>query len=165
MRKVRVLALALALCAGGLATADVQVGEIRAAQAREGVTLRETPRALATVLATLPYGTRVSVLEVQGRVARVTVAGTGATGWVRSSDIVEPPVLTGRTVAATGGAGGTTASDVSAAGRQFDDATEADYKASHAELQAAYPLLDALEKKTPSEAEITAFVRDGRLGR
>jgi hypothetical protein len=166
MTRVRILGIVLALVAGGIVYADVQVGETRAVQARSGVPLREEPKTLANVLATVPYGTQVRVLEVRSFFARVSVSTTGATGWVRSGDLVEPPVLTGRVASrTTASAGYASTSDVSAAGRQFDDSIEGTYKASRAELAQAYALVDALEKKAPATAEVEAFIRDGRLGR
>jgi hypothetical protein len=166
MTRARVLGLLLALAAGGIAFAEVQVGETRAVQARSGVPLREEPKALAKVVATVPYGTQVRVLEIQTFFARVSVSTTGATGWVRSADLVEPPVLTGKTPQrTTASAGYASTADVSAAGRQFDDSTEGAYKATRAELAQAYALVDAIEKKSPSPEEVETFIRDGRLGR
>ena len=71
--------------------------------------------------------------------------------------------LTGRGAAAGGG----TSADVSLAGRQFDETTEGELKATEADLARAYPLVDALEGKRvkPGSDELDAFIAEGRLGR
>ena len=164
LRRVHVIGFVLALAAGGVVWADLQVGDVRSTQSRNGVALREAPKGLAKATRLLPYGTRVSVLAVEGTYARVRTI-EGVEGWVRSSDLVEPSALTGG--GANGPRGATTfsSSEVSAAGRQFDEETEGSYRRTSANLDAAYRLVDALEGKTPPFEEIEAFVRDGRLGR
>ena len=65
------------------------------------------------------------------------------------------------------GAGRVSSADVSAAGRQFDDETEGTYRASSAELAAAYGVVDEIERKTPKPGalETYAFIAQGGLGR
>src|SRR5262245_47860473 len=162
--RLRLLALLLVLTAAGGVAADVRVGDVREAQARDGVSLREGPGALTKLVKLLPYRTRVTVQEVKGTYARVLVVD-GATGWVRSNDLVQPGTLTG-----PGGRGGGTvagSADISAAGRQFDEATEQRYRGERLDLEAAYRALDAIEKATPAPGDpaIQAFIAEGRLGR
>lgn len=157
---MRWLGWCLALAVAGAAAAELKVGSERAAQARGGVALREAPKPLARILRTLPFGERVVVQEVSGFYARVRCK-EGALGWVRAADIVEPAALRGSGSGAQAGA----TPDVSAAGRQFDESTEKKYRASEAQLEAAYKQVDALEGRTPKGAEIEAFIREGRLGR
>jgi hypothetical protein len=156
--------LLLALAAGGAVFADVRVGDVREAQVKSGVPVREAPKALAKVTGTLAYRTRVRVEEVSGSYARVST-DAGLAGWVKTGDLVMPGTLTGGGTAAAGGAA--SSSDVSAAGRQFDQSIEGEYRASRAELAAAYAAVDALEAKSfrPGAPEVHAFVVDGRLGR
>jgi uncharacterized protein YgiM (DUF1202 family) len=164
--RMRVFFLVAALAAGGVAWAEVRVGEVRSTQAKAGVAMRETPRTLGKVLQSLAYGTRVTVVEVSGYFAKVRT-DEGTEGWVRAADLVEPGALTQGGAGAVAGARDVSSTDVSAAGRQFDEGTEGRYKAESAELDRAYGILDALEKKSlsPDSPEVIAFVRDGRLGR
>ena len=162
----RAWGLAVALAVGGIVFADVQPGQVRSAQVKAGMTIREAPKPLGKVVQTLAYGTRVTVVAISGYYAQVRT-DDGVTGWVRSADLVEPGALTGAGAYGASGAGRVASADVSAAGRQFDEGTEGRYKASSAELSAAYAALDALESKgpKPGSPEVEAFIRDGKLGR
>lgn len=164
--KLRALALFWVLGVGGLAAADLQPGETRAIQARDGVSAWSEPRALSARTGRLPFATRVTVAEVKAPWARVT-GDNDVTGWVRVSDLVEPGSLTGtaaRTAASR--AGSAASADVSLAGRQFDEAVEGELKVSDADLARAYPLVDALEAKSfkSGDPEVERFLREGRLG-
>lgn len=158
--------LILALAIGPVAAADVTQGEVRSVQARDGVVLREAAKALAKSVATLPYGTRVRVTDVASFYAKVRT-DEGVEGWLRASDVVAPSALTGGGSAGPVEGARVASSDLSAAGRQFDEGTEGKYRASAAQLDAAYRLVDALEQKgpRPDSAEVEEFVRTGRLGR
>src|SRR5437870_2747034 len=149
------VASALALAAGALAPhragSDVKEGDIRTAQAKAGVAMREKPRPLAKLVAMLPYGTRVRVQEVESYYAQVKVEGVGE-GWVRAADLVEPTSLTGPGAYGPQGAGQVASADVTAAGRQlvssgrqFDKKTENTYRRMDESLNAAYPVVDQLE--------------------
>lgn len=162
--RIRAVALLSVLALGGLACvvyAEVTAGDARAVQQRDGAVLRAEPRAFATASARLPFGTRVTVQEVIGLWARVT-ATSGETGWLRTSDIVQAGALT----SAQARTGSVASADVSLAGRQFDDPTEQAYKATRADLEAAYRLVDQIEARTAKAGspELVAFIRDGRLG-
>ena len=135
--------------------------DVRSAEPRDGAVLRKVARPLAEVVTRLAYGTRVTVLELTGAFARVRT-DDGTEGWVKTSEIVAPAVLTGG-----GAAGPSSQADVTAAGRQFDESTQSDFQASSAEIQAAYAQVDAIEKATlkPGDAGVLTFISDGRLGR
>jgi hypothetical protein len=141
--------------------AEVTVGETRAVQPRDGVVLRTEPKPLGARVENLAFGARVVVQEVQGAWARVT-APAGATGWVRTSDLVQAGALT----SAKARSGVVASSDVSLAGRQFDEATERGYRATKAELDAAYRLVDEVERRSlrADSPELVAFIREGHLG-
>ena len=168
--RARWIALFLVAAVGGLAVADVSPGEVRSVQARSGTVLREAGKPLAKSVASLPYGTRVRVLAVAAGYAQVRT-DEGQEGWVRSTSIVAPSALTG------GGAQGpptgdgrqfnVASSDVSAAGRQFDEGTEGRYRASGPELERGYRLVDELQGKgpRPDSPEVEQFIVEGRLGR
>jgi hypothetical protein len=164
--RARVWALVCVLGFGGFAAAEVVPGEVRAVQVRGGVPAWKEPRVLSGKVGLIPFATRVTVDEVRAPWVRVTADG-GVAGWVRASDIVEPGSLTGTAArAASGRAGAAGTADVSLAGRQFDESLEGELKVSDADLQRAYPLVDALEAKSfrPGDPEIEKFLRDGRLG-
>lgn len=161
--RMRSLGLWLALCAVGVVYAEVKAGDVRSAQPKDGATLRATSKLFAEITGKLPYGTRVTVVAVEGAVAQVRT-DDGKTGWVRTSEIVQPSTLTG------GGATGpldTRSAEVAAAGRQFDATIEGGHRASSAELGAAYGRLDALmgQSYKPGSPEIQAFIVEGGLGR
>jgi hypothetical protein len=149
------------------------VGDIRAVVSRQGTSLRERPSALARPSAALPHAAQVRVEEVRGRWIRVTAlpregvpADTG--GWLRASQTVQPFALTmaGRQAPREGRVtGGLSSAELSAAGRQFDAATEDGYRQSRADLQRAYALLDGVEEATPDPETVNRFVLEGRLGR
>jgi hypothetical protein len=159
--RARTLGLLFALAVGGVVVGDVTPGETRAVQAREGAWVRAEAKSLATKVKRLPLGTRVTVQEVNGAWAHVS-SDDGTTGWLRTSELVEPGALTGH--AAAQAAGGS--ADVSLAGRQFDEATEGEMRATEADLNAAYPLVDEMEKKSikPGSPELDQFIAEGRLG-
>jgi hypothetical protein len=141
------------------AQAELTVGATRSAQPREGLTLREEPKALGKKLRTLPYGTPVKVLETKELWARVEAAG-GGPGWARSSEIVEPTSLTG----AAAYRGTLSSADVTAAGRQFSEKIEKTYRTMAPQLNTVYPLVDQIEREQPTDAEVEAFIAEGKLG-
>jgi len=160
--RMRSFGLLLAFAAVGVVYAEVRPGDVRSAQPKDGATLRAAAKPFGEITGKLPYGTRVTVLAVEGAFAQVRT-DDGRTGWVRSSEVVQPSVLTG------GGASGpidTRSAEVAAAGRQFDAEIEGGHRASSAELNAAYSQVDALVSKSyqPGNAEIQAFIVEGRLG-
>lgn len=164
--KLRVLALSCVLGFGAVAAADLLPGETRAVQVRGGVPAWKEPRVLSGKAGLIPFATRVTVDEVKAPWVRVT-ADNGVSGWVRTTDVVEPGSLTGTAAReAAGRVGGAATADVSLAGRQFDETLEGELKTTDADLQRAYPLVDALEGKSfkPGDPEVEKFLRDGRLG-
>lgn len=173
--------LALAVAAGfwgSHASADpatVQQGAQRAVFAKGGTRLAPRPSPIGKAVKQLAYGTRVRVEEVRGRYLRVVeiVDGSpsGATGWVKATQTVEPYALTQggqRPSLARARATGARIrqGDVAAAGRQFSPKTEAGLRAaSRAELRQAYMLLDSVvEVVKPTVDEVEAFVAEGGLG-
>jgi hypothetical protein len=173
MRRTWLAGLVLAIAAFGVGWAEVTPGEMRSVQSKAGAALRRDPSGLGAVVATMPYGARAEILQVQGAWARVRT--TSGEGWMRAADLVEPATLTGggafgprpggAGAAPATGAAGVSATEVSAAGRQFDEAVEGGYRAANPNLQAAFAQLDGIERTKPTPAEIEAFIRAGRLGR
>src|SRR5262245_35462494 len=171
-------ALALGLFTPRPSTAaDIAVGSIQTASNREGAWLREDPRALGKKVKRIPFGEKVKVIALREGWARVTSeTDATATGWCKVSDLVEPASLSGGAASAVN----LGSSEVSLAGRQlgpeemlaakkeeeeaakrqasdpragkqFDRKSEATFRTMDATLDAAYPIVDKLEKATPSE--------------
>ena len=166
------LAAVLLLVVGAeAAPADAKVGDIRAVFGKDGTVIRETASTLGKPVATLPYGTKVKVLEKKKPWLRVQVqGGKRAVGWLRSWRTVEasalaanpkPPhlrVTSGRTA---------NSREVSAAGRQLDADVEKRYRAKRTDLESAYRAVDALEATTAAmhPGDALAFIDEGNLGR
>ena len=172
------LAVLSVLVAGGAASADpaaIKVGDVRAVQNRHGIDLRAEADPTSDSLAILPYAARLQVEEVKGYWIKVTnlsgtvTEATPRTGWVKKSQTVDPWALSGASteIAASKVAGGTVAAqDAAAAGRGFNAEIESSYRASSAELQKAYAILDSqIVGKEPSPTELVQFTKEGRLGR
>jgi len=164
----------LALVTAGLLAAapeEVSVGAIRAALAREGTVLRERASPVGKPVGSVAHGTQLRVEAREGAWIRVTTlpaAGQAAvTGWVRASQTVEPFALTqgGQRGAVAARAGVPSQSELSAAGRQFDAATEDGYRRANPNLAPYFPMVDRIEGTKPTAEEVDRFVLEGRLGR
>lgn len=171
------LAWALAALLAGRAAADpkdVAVGSVRAVLAKDGTRLMPQPVTLGPApLQVLPYGARVTVLEVRIPWMRVrTMSGETAEGWLLAAQTVAPYGLSGEGRLGRTGPTNELArvrdlrSDEQAAvsrglGPEQEDALR-QQRVGHA---AAFALLDALEATQPSPQEIEDFVREGGLGR
>lgn len=170
LKKSLLLAACLAALAAPVAAGpqDTKVGETRIAFSKSGTILRAEGNAIAKAVATLPAGTRVTVLEVKLPWVKVSATAGGAPveGWLRAFEAIEPEALSATPPpAALSGTGGGNVSgrDVAAAGRQFTSDTERDYRASRQDLAAAYARVDEMEKATTAVdpyASIT-FVYEG----
>lgn len=166
---------------------DLEVGAIRTAQNRDGVTLRELALPLGKKVLRVHYGTELKVLEVRELWVKVAlVSDLTKVGWVRTNEIAEPAALSATAAAIPS----FSTSDVSAAGRQlrpeemrgnrklaeglqaqahgagkeFDQKTEATYRTMDKKVSDAYPLVDQIEGTRVSDDDLEAFVREGRLG-
>jgi hypothetical protein len=148
------------------APADAKPGDVRATYSKQGTVLRADASAIAAAVATLPARTSVTVVEA--KLPWLRVKAPQGEGWLRAWETVEPQALTPSGPAAhlAGAGGGVDARDVSAAGRQFDAATEGRYRASRADLQRAYAHVDAMEAATQAmdPADTIAFIMEGSLG-
>lgn len=156
---------------GTAAPADAKVGDVRAIYEQQGTVIRKTPSALGGPVTTLPYGTKVKVLEKQKGWFRVqAIAGDRAEGWIQGWKTAELSALRPNEqpvhLKVTGSAG-VSGKDVSAAGRQLTKDTERRYRTSRKDLAAAYRAVDAMEAATAAlhPAEALAFIDRGNLGR
>ena len=176
--RIRIAAAAVVVFLGALPAVagprDTRVGETRFVYAKAGTVIRGEGAATATPVATLPSGTLVVVQEVKLPWVKVQATPAGATapvtGWLRAFEAIEQTAIaTAPPPAHVGGPTGAGVSDrdASAAGRQFTADTEQGYRASRAEVTAAYVQLDAIEKET-AEAnpyDSIEFIMGGDLGR
>ena len=154
---------------------DTKVGDVRAVYSKSGVSLREKPSALGKALSTLPFGTRVRVLETKLPWMRVQTIPSGGraseSGWMKAFETVELSALSQAAPPAhttySGSVGAVNARDVSAAGRQLDAGTERRFRASRKDLARAYQLVDAMEQATiqMDPAASIEFIFEGDLGR
>jgi beta-barrel assembly-enhancing protease len=165
------LTAGLLLFAGGSApAAEMAIGSIQTASNREGAWMRDDPRPLAKKLVRVPFEAKVKVVALREMWARVTTeAEPVTTGWIRVTDLVEPASLAGGAASSVS----LGSSEVSAAGRQFRDASagkqfdrksEGTYRTMDEAMNAAYATVDKLEREAPTDAEIEAFIREGLLG-
>ncbi len=132
-----------------------------AAQARVQVQttqVRATPSYLAAVLASLKYTESVEAFETQGGWTRVRTAA-GQTGWVNQSALTTRR-MTAKAGTATGNTGASS-DELALANKGFNSDVEAQFKASHAEVDFAW--VDKMGQMKIDQAEITKFVSDGAL--
>ena len=177
--RIRITAAAAVLFLAGALPAvagpqDTRVGETRVIYAKAGTVIRAEGAATAAPVATLPAGTEVLVTEVKFPWVKVTATPKGATapvtGWLKAFEAIETTALAGAPPPAhVGGPTGAGVSerDAAAAGRQFTADTERGYRASQADLQAAYAQLDEIERETAAVNPYDSinFIMEGDIGR
>ena len=126
---------------------QVQSGQIRA-----------TPTFLGKVLATLPYGVPVEVLQMQGDWLQVKSA-QGQVGWMHKS------ALTTKAVAMSSGAStakaGASSDELALAGKGFNSDVEREFKAKNKNLN--FAAVDRMEKIKIPTPEIQAFLQTGAV--
>ena len=150
-----------------------RVGETRVVFAAKGTVVRAEASDTGAPVGTLPKGTPVKVLEVALPWARVEGAPAGRpalSGWIRAYQAIEPAALAAPPPAPTLDASGARRvhpADVSAAGRQFDDATEKGYRRQRVNLERGYALVDEMERASAQVDSIEAieFQVEGAVGR
>jgi hypothetical protein len=83
----------------------------------------------------------------------------GATGWLHDSAVTTKKFQIG--AAESVGSTGTTADEVTIAGKGFNEQVEQTYR--HTGPQANFSAVDAMERSTVSDAELRRFVQEGSL--
>ncbi len=146
------LCLAASLVWAAWAGAAAQMMSV---QVREGQ-LRGQPSFLAAVLATLPYGSQVQVIEEQGGWRKVGAGQT--TGWMHLSALSE------KKIELKPGAGqvqgGASREELALAGKGFNKDVEADFKAKNRE--ANFAAVDQMEQShLMGEAQLAEFLQEG----
>jgi hypothetical protein len=140
---------AMTLLADGPTAMSVQVknGQIRA-----------TPSFLGKLVAPLNYGDRLQVLEQQGDWSKVTAAG-GQTGWVHTSALTKKKIAlrAGAQDAQTGASG----DELALAGKGFNSAVEADFKAKNQNVDFSW--VDKMEKIKITPEAMQQFLKEGGI--
>jgi uncharacterized protein YgiM (DUF1202 family) len=134
--------------AGKIMSVQIQTGEIRS-----------LPSPLATVVASVKYGDRLTVLEEKGMWTKVTTADSNASGWIHSSALTKQKL----TLAAAGKDAQTGASggEMALAGKGFTPQVEAQYKAKHSDID--FTWIDKMVKTKVSTQEIMDFMKEGNI--
>ena len=148
-----IITLSLVLFISGLAAAQVSVGGTLYV-ATKTVALKSSTGFFARTNATLNYGDRVTVLQVNGKWVEVrSVRSPSLSGWTASSNMTAKQVVAGSTTTAT-------ASEVALAGKGFNQEVEDSYKKSK---DLNYADVDRTEAISVNEAELFRFIEEGRL--
>ena len=154
---LRMAGLMAALMALGTALASAQAPKEMSVQLRNAQ-IRATASFLGRVVAEVPYGTRVTVLQTRAPWSEVRSA-EGQTGWMHESALSEKKL----TLASSGGDVRTTASssEVSLAAKGFTDQVEKDFKAKNREID--FKWVDWMEKIRLTPEQSGAFLRQGQV--
>jgi len=111
----------------------------------------------------LVYGDRVEAIEeANGGWLRVRLPG-GATGWVHETAVTDEKLLP---LPQAGGVprGSVSQDEVALAGKGFNPQVEAKYREQNPSREELFRLVDAMERRDVPEAEMEAFLFEGRLG-
>lgn len=119
--------------------------------------LRSKPEFLASPVASIRYGDKLSVVKDSEPWMQVSFGGKQ--GYVHSSAISTRKVV----LSASKGAAGANVdqSDVVLAGKGFSSEVEKQFAATHSNL--SFAAVDAMERVKISTAELDAFVKQGKL--
>lgn len=132
------------------ATATIMSVQVRKAD------IRETPSFLGKIVTSLAYGDKVSIQAENGAWYQVTSGGQS--GWVHNS------ALTKKNIVMKSGEGAqTTASsgEMALAGKGFNSDVEAQFKASHKNID--FTWVDKMEKIKIPVSTIQEFTREGQI--
>jgi uncharacterized protein YgiM (DUF1202 family) len=155
MHKRRVFLFVVALCCGALAVWAAGV-KILSVQYKVS-TVRSSPSALGTIVATLEYGERVTVVEDKGAWIKVTTKD-GKTGWVNKQALTEKTVKINAGGAAETGA---SSDEMAMAGKGFSADVEKQFKAQHSDIDFSW--VDKIEKWKVAPEQMQEFLKDGKV--
>ncbi len=126
-------------------------------QIKEGQ-MRSTPSFLGTIVAKLPYGERVEVIQDQASWKKVAARG-GVQGWMHSS------ALTTKRIVLKAGAGdvktSATSGEIALAGKGFSEEVEKQYKKLNRNLD--YAWVDRMERFQVTPEQMQAFLKQGSV--
>lgn len=169
------LAVAVFLPAGTseAAPVDSKVGDTRATYKKAGTPLYKAMDRDGETVADLPRGVRLKITGVELPWLAVTgqLEQQAISGFVLAFHTVEPSALNEGERASfrdpRSHSRRISAEETSAAGRQFDSATEGRYLASRPQLRRAYAQVNLIEDRSASldPGDSVEFILEGRLGR
>ncbi|MFP4420456.1 MAG: SH3 domain-containing protein [Desulfococcaceae bacterium] len=149
----------ISVCLAALLMATAATGmELMNVQVREGQ-LRTTPSFLGKVVATLPYGAGVGVLQRQGDWIRVGLPTRAQEGWMHSSALTEKNL---RMAAGADDVEATaTGDELALAGKGFNQQVEQRFRAENPDKD--FTWVDRMETWGVSAEELADFLREGEL--
>jgi hypothetical protein len=134
-----------------------------AAQAKKGGTMyvavktaavKASTGAFAGTTATLNYGDKVTIIQIDGKNAEIkSAANPSMTGWIALANLSAKQVVTGTSSTAN-------AKEISLAGKGFNQEVENAYKAKG---KVNYADVDKVETQSVKDADLRKFLEDGRL--
>jgi hypothetical protein len=132
--------------------------ELMKVQVREGQ-LCATPSFLGKVVATLPYGAGVGVLQRQGDWVRVGMPTHNQEGWMHSSALTEKNLR--MAAGADDVAAAATGDELALAGKGFNQQVEQRFRAENPDMD--FTWVDRMETWEMSAGDLARFVREGDL--
>jgi len=146
---VAALVCTLAACASA---ADMMSVQVR----RSAV--RTAPSYLAKVAGTVSYCDRVTVVEKKSGWIKVSTPA-GVNGWMNASALTRKRLVlkAGKGAVSTGAS----SEELALAGKGFNSDVEARFKAEHGD--ANFTAVDRMEKRSASNTEVVAFLREGDI--
>lgn len=125
---------------------------------RKTTKLRSQKRSFAPAVADLKEGDKLAFQNKDG--AWLAVKFGAQAGWIHTTDVsTNPDVrLSGQGVRET-----YSTSETAAARKGFNPQVEKNYRQNNPNLEQAFRLVDRIQERAVPEAELRAFLRDGRL--
>lgn len=138
-----------------VAVAEAKLPERMRVEVKEGQ-LRKSPSFLGQIVARLPFGTSIGVLNEQG--AWVEVRAGQDQGWLHTSAL-----NSGRAGLTSGGEVGSSATsdEVALAGKGFDQTVENTFRQQNPKLD--FAMIDRMESYQVTSEEIHHFLSQGEL--
>lgn len=127
-------------------------------QVRDGY-LRAEPSFLGKIVTSVKYADRFAVVEEKGQWSKVTVPGSGISGWIHVSaltkkKIVMKPGEKDVELAASSG-------ELALAGKGFNSDVEAQFKTQNKDID--FTWVDKMEKMVVSREEMKEFLKEGSI--
>jgi len=113
--------------------------------------LKKSPSYFSGSLASLAYGSQVTVISSKGKWSQVKSGNK--TGWVKKASLTKKKI-------SSAGSANASAKEISLAGKGFSQEIENEYKKSSG---ADYSSVDKMEKLSISDSQEKAFLQEGSL--
>jgi len=149
------IAVAFCLLAAAASFADSKTMSVIVQETK----VRANPSALGTIVGSLHYGDRVTILDSSTSQSwRKVSTDAGLTGWVSLSALTEKVVklAAGSESAQTGASSG----EVALAGKGFNEEVEKQYKS---DGKIDYTWVDRMKGYSPTDDQVASFLQQGGL--